>query len=127
MSLDFRLGSSDLVNDDANAALANDVRGRVTDLNHDNGIGAANVQHREQVHNWVRAPRNHSHDLRIADLGRDSGVLLLSGGIGETDKQLIDYVQEESHGEEPAEPARGQVTSNSELAIVPGEDHQCGT
>merc|ERR1719188_526025 len=112
--LDLRLGGSDLVDDKANAALANDVRSRVTDLNHDNRVGATNVHHREQVHYRVGAPRNHGHDLRIADLGRDCGVLLLSGGGGKTDQQLVDDVQEEAHREEPAEPTRGQVASDGE-------------
>merc|ERR1719502_1422984 len=120
------LGVSDLVDHKANTALGDDVRDAVADLDGDNRLGGGDAQHWEQVDNWVGAPRDHSHHLSSGDLGGNSLVLLGSSGGSQADQELVDDVQEEGHGDEPAHPARSQVTSHDQLTIVARDNHQGG-
>merc|ERR1719502_2382444 len=121
------LGVSDLVDHKANTALGDDVGDAVADLDGDNRLGSGDAQHWEQVDNWVGAPRDHSHHLGSGDLAGNSLVLLSSSGGSQADQELVDDVQEEGHGDEPAHPARSQVTSHDQLTIVARHNHQGST
>jgi len=120
------LGVRDLVDHEANTALGDDVGGAVTDLDADDGVGGIDAQHGEEVHDGVGAPRDHGHDLSGLDLAADHWVSLGIGGCGQTDEELVDDVQEKSHGHEPAHPARGQVAGHDELSVITGDDHEGG-
>merc|ERR1712113_728481 len=71
-------------------------------------------------------------DLVFIDDGNDSFndlVLHLSvglelGGLAQAHQQLLDDVEEEGHGDEPADPTRRQVTSHGQLPVIAADDHQ---
>merc|ERR1719464_1355229 len=119
-----RLCICDLVNDQTNTALRDDVRDTISNLNGNHGRGCIDAKHGEQVHNRVSAPTNHCHDLGRPDLARDDWVRLTVCGRGEAKQQLVDNIQKENHGNEPAQPPRSEVTSNYKFAIVSGDDHE---
>merc|ERR1712076_6958 len=120
----LRLRVRDLVDQDPNTALRDDVGHGVTELNGDHRLGATDVHHGEQIDHWVCAPTDHSPDLRSRNVRPDARVLLLIGGIFETDEELLNDVQEEGHGEEPARPTSAQVTCDGELSVVAGGNHE---
>merc|ERR1712187_614550 len=96
-----------------------------SNLNGDHSLCRINAKHGEQIHHWVCAPADHRHDLCRSDLALDNWVWLGLSGSCKAHKQLMHNVQEESHGQEPARPARSEVTSNTELTIVSRHDHEC--
>merc|ERR1712100_161174 len=120
----LRLRVRDLVDQDPHTTLRDDVGHGVTELNGDHRRGATDVQHGEQIDHWVCAPTDHSPDLRGRNLRLDGRVLLLVGGIAETDEELLNDVQEEAHGEEPAPPTIGEVTCDGELYVVARGNHE---
>ena len=57
------------------------------------------------------------HDLSSADLACNlCGDLV--GGLGQSQSELLHDVQEEGHGEEPANPARSEVTCDNQFAVL---------
>merc|ERR1719235_881673 len=108
----------------ANSTLGDDVRDAVANLDVDNGAASAKANHWEQVHNWVCAPADDSPHLSLLDLGLDNWISLLSCGGSEADQKLINNIQEEAHGNEPADPARSEVTCDNQLTIVAADDHE---
>merc|ERR1712232_1407838 len=58
----------DLVNHQSNSALGNNVRHTISQLDRYHCLGRREAEHWEQVHNWVCAPTDHSHDLGCANL-----------------------------------------------------------
>merc|ERR1719235_2926532 len=108
----------------ANSTLGDDVRDAVANLDVDNGAASAKANHWEQVHNWVCAPADDSPHLSLLDLGLDNWISLLSCGGSEADQKLVDNIQEEAHGNEPADPARSEVTCDNQLTVVAADDHE---
>merc|ERR1712083_251449 len=117
----------DLVNHQANSALGNYIRHAVSQLDRYHCLGRREAEHWEQVHNWVCAPADHSHNLGCANFGCDNWVSFAGGSGRKADKQLVDDVQEESHGGKPAHPSWGQVTCDNELSVVSRHDHKSRT
>merc|ERR1711874_499710 len=113
-----RFGVGNLVDHQAHTALGNDIGGAVSQLDRHNGLGCREAEHREQVHDWVCAPADHCHHLRRAYLGCDHWVRFARSRGGKADEELVDDVQEESHGGEPADPTRSQVASDNKLTVI---------
>merc|ERR1719313_329582 len=101
-----RLCVCDLVDDQTNATLGNDIRDAIANLDPHHCMSGINAKHWEEVHDWVCAPADHRHHLCGLDLALDHWVCLHVGGFREANKELVDDVQEEHHGDEPAHPAR---------------------
>merc|ERR1711862_428333 len=120
----FRLCVGDLVDDQTNAALGNDVRDAIANLDSHHSMSGINAKHGEEVHHRVCAPADHCHDLCSLDLALNFWVRLTVRGFRQANKELVDDVQEEHHGDEPAHPARSQVASDDQLTIVARDDHE---
>merc|ERR1719197_1987033 len=88
---------------------------------------SVDAHHGEQVHNWVCAPTDDGHDLRTANLALENLISLLVSGFRKADEKLIDNVQEEHHGQEPAHPTWGEISSDNELAVVARGNHESRT
>merc|ERR1719471_1897117 len=101
------LGVCDLVDHEADAALGDDVRHAVANLDGDDCIRGGDAEHGKEVDHGVGAPANHRHQLRHLDLALHHGVALAVGGAGQADQQLEHNVQEKDHGHEPADPTWG--------------------
>merc|ERR1711865_559162 len=119
-----RLCVGDLIDHNAHTALGDDVGGAVAELNADNRMRSIDAKHGEQVHNRICAPADNRQHLRISDLSSDNWISLTVCSLCETVEKLIDNVQEEDHGQEPAHPTRGQVTGDNKLAVIARRDHQ---
>merc|ERR1719183_696142 len=74
--LNRRLGSCDIVNNDADAALGDNVGDAIPYLNSHNCMGAAKSNHWEDVHNWVCQPAHNSPNLGTLNHGLHSSVRL---------------------------------------------------
>merc|ERR1712066_697713 len=81
------LQESDLVDEEANAALGDDVRNAVADLDGHNRLGTANAEHGEQVHNGVGAPADHGDELAELDHALHLWVILTRGCISQAHQQ----------------------------------------
>merc|ERR1719267_398392 len=119
-----RLSIGDLVDDQANTTLGDDVRDAVTNLDVDNRAASTKANHWEQVDNWVCAPADNSPHLGLLDLALDNWVLLLRCSSGKANQELEHDVEEEAHGDGPANPPRCEVTSHDKLAVVATDDHE---
>merc|ERR1711893_223760 len=93
----LRLGIGNLVDEQAHATLRDDVRGTVADLDADHGLGSRDAQHREEVHDRICAPADHSHQLSCLDLVLHNTIGLTLSGLAQAHQQLLDDVQEEGH------------------------------
>merc|ERR1712039_381758 len=118
------LGACDLVDHDANTALGDDVRHAVAQLDGDHRGCSIDAQHGEQVHNRVSAPGDDGHDLGRLDLARNHWVALACGCSCQTDKKFVHNVEEEAHGQEPAEPTWGEVTGDNQLTVITRDIHE---
>ena len=106
------------------SVLGDDVSGAVAHLDGDDGHGATDAEHREDVHDGVRAPREHG---RPADLGEHRGdgrVRLGRDRAAEADEERVDDVHEGDHGEGPPHPADAEVALDDQLAGVAEDDHE---
>merc|ERR1719506_3097921 len=119
-----RLGIRDLVDDEANTALGDDIRDAIANLDVDDRAASTKANHWEQVDNWVCAPADNSPHLGLLDLALDDWVLLLGCSSGKANQELVHNIQEEAHGDGPANPARCEVTGHDQLTIVATDDHQ---
>merc|ERR1719399_955907 len=123
-SLLCRLGVGNLVDDEANTALGDDVRNAVANLDVDNRAASTEANHWEQVDNWVCAPADDGPHLSLLDLALDDWVLLLSCGSSKANQELVHNVEEEAHGDGPANPTRCEVASHNQLTVVAADDHE---
>jgi len=114
----------DLVDHQTDATFGNNVRDAVANLDRDDGLRSINAKHREKVHDWIRAPADHCHNLRSADLAPNDWVWLTVRGSREANEEFIDDVQKEAHGNKPAAPTWSQVTADEQFTIVARDDHK---
>merc|ERR1712137_213789 len=97
-SLLLRLGIGNLIDNQPDPALGNDVGYTIAQLDANDCPRWIDLEHGEQVHNWVSAPADACHNLRGTNLTGNNWVLLALGGSGKSDKELVHDVQEEGHG-----------------------------
>merc|ERR1719331_2377001 len=122
------LGGANAVDEVANAALRDDVGDGVASLDSGDSLsGEASLaslgagHHREDVHDWVGAPREDGCPTCPLDLVAASLRLSLLGVL-EADEEGVDDVHEWAHGCHPEEPAGGSITGG--LARVAVSNHE---
>ena len=120
------LGDRDVVDEEANAALGDDVGHTVAELDGDDRAGAIQAEHREDVHDRVRAPRDHGRPADPCELQGDLLVLLLCDSTLQADEEGVHNVQEGDHREGPPHPADVEVALDDELAGVAEDNHDAG-
>mmetsp|Transcript_37337 Transcript_37337/g.93256 ORF Transcript_37337/g.93256 Transcript_37337/m.93256 type:complete len:292 (-) Transcript_37337:67-942(-) len=119
-----RLGHGDIVDEEADAALGNDVSGAVAKLDADDRVGAVEAEHREDVHDRVRAPRDDGRPADHRELRGDRRVRLGLDRALEADQESVDDIEEGEHGGAPPHPAHVEVALNDQLSGVAEHDHQ---
>merc|ERR1712176_752675 len=124
------LGASDVVDEEADAALGDHVRHGVADLDGDHGASGetslasgGSRQHWHDVDDGVGAPRDDGCPACPLDLIADSLWLRILGLLEAVEEGVHD-VAEWEHRQSPVGPAGGSITGA--LAWVAVEDHEAG-
>merc|ERR1719158_2602456 len=128
--LHLRLRVRDLVDQEADTALRDDIRGAVATLDQHHGLrtwglGSMEPKKWDDVDDRVGEPADHGVPACRPNEVLNVGVLLLRGGLLQAVNELLHDVAEAAHGRAPEIPAVGQGwASKDALTGVPDTDHE---